>query len=100
MLHPQKFLVIGFCDASHKWHGTWQNTYFAVEHQFVADHIPSEAQMKEYAEPLGYFPSGIQGATRDKCRPVYHHVGEGLEYTSCMTCFPNREVTDNRIGEG
>lgn len=100
MTHPQKFLVTGFNDASFKWHGTWQLTYFAPEHQFVADHIPSEDEMREYATRLGYFPSGKLGATTSKCRPVYRHIGEGLEYTACITCFPNREVVDNRIGEG
>jgi len=100
MTHPQKFLIVGFNDASWKWRGDWQLTFFAPEHHFVADHIPSQDEMRSHAERLGYWPSGKRGSTLEKCAPVYTHIGDGTDYTNCPICFPRTEIIDNRVGEG
>lgn len=86
-MHAQTFLVVGFIDASFKWHGTWQVTYFPEDKQYMSAHLPSKEVVAAYAESLGYTIKH-----RDKFSPVHRAIGEGLEYCGCDTCFPNREV--------
>lgn len=88
MSHTEKFRIIGFLDAIWKWHGTWQTTRFRAEDQFIADHIPTQDQIRAYATAKGYWPSGKCGSTLDKCEPVYEFIGQGLDYVNCPICWP------------
>lgn len=98
MTHPQKFLVIGYCDSAWKQRGTEDITFSRDEHQFVSDHIPTQVDLKAHAMRHQYWPSRKPRADSGCCQPIYTQIGDGLDYTACTACFPNREVTDNRIG--
>ena len=95
MNHEQRFLVIGFCDAAWKVHGT-QITYFEEPDRIELDHIPSSDHLRSYAMGKGLWPSKKYGSSADICNPVYYVVRDGLEYCNCRFCFPSTEVIDNR----
>lgn len=100
MTHTQKFLITGFCDSAWKQRGTEDITYFRPEHQYTADHIPTQVEIKAHAMRHHYWPSGKPRADSSRCEPIYKTLGDGLNYTACIICFPTRAIIDNRIGPG
>lgn len=87
MKHSQHFLIVGFCDAAEKMRGDGAVTHFADEHRYGADHIPSQDELRKYAEQLGYYPTGKRGVVLGKCEPVYLVRGKGNDYQRCPDCF-------------
>lgn len=88
MKHPESFRIIGFLDASFKWHGDWQTTRFRPEDCFVTEHMPTQSALRKYATEKGYWPSHKRGSTLSKCEPVYETIGDTMGYVYCKDCFP------------
>lgn len=88
--HSQRYRIVGFIDASHKWAGTAQCTHFAPEFKVETKHLPSFAEMRYFATLSGLFPSNKPGSSPDICKPIYHVIGEGFDYLKCTTCYPAR----------